>query len=336
MIFVTGGTGFLGSHILQELVSQGRAVKALYRQRSLPSYIPSSIAEQISWVAGDILDINGLMENMEGCKQIIHAAGMVSFRPSDKKKLFQINIEGTANLVNAAIENGITDFIHVSSVSALGRNDDAKTIDEEKKWAGNKDQTNYGISKYYGEMEVWRGMGEGLSPVIVNPSTLLGYGDWNETSCGLFKTAFGEFPWYMEGSNGFADVQDAARAILDLLDSGIRNERFIISAENRNYREIFNWMAKGFGKKPATKKATPFLSALAWRKERLKSAFSGHKPLVTRESVAIAGRHCAYDNKKLLKALPSFHFRSLEDSIYKACEMYLKNPQKAEGVKRKA
>src|SRR5436305_14395829 len=104
----------------------------------------------------------------------MHAAGMVSFNPSDKKKLFQLNIEGTANVVNAAIETSIKDFIHVSSVSALGRHDDAKTIDEAKKWAGNHGQSNYGISKYYGEMEVWRGMGEGLSPLIVNPSTLLG------------------------------------------------------------------------------------------------------------------------------------------------------------------
>ena len=122
-------------------------------------------------------------------------------------------------------------------------------------------------------MEVWRGMGEGLSPLIVNPSTLLGYGDWNHTSCGLFKTAFREFPWYMDGTNGFADVEDAARAIIALMDSGIRNERFIISAENRSYREIFKWMAAGFGKKQAIRKATPFLAGLAWRKEKIKIAF---------------------------------------------------------------
>ncbi len=110
------------------------------------------------------------------------------------KKVFQLNIEGTANLVNAAIETGITDLVHVSSVSALGRHDDTRPIDEEKKWIGNNGQSNYGISKYYSELEVWRGMGEGLSPLIVSPSTLLGYGDWNQTSCGLFKTAYRDSP----------------------------------------------------------------------------------------------------------------------------------------------
>ena len=327
MIFVTGGTGFLGSYILQELVLQGRPVRALRRKLNFPFYMHPAILEKISWVEGDVLDVNGLIENMEGCNQIIHTAGLVSFVASDKTELFKINIEGTANMVNAALESGIQDFIHVSSVSALGRNGSDRPIDEERKWEGNRAQSNYGISKYYGEMEVWRGMGEGLTPLVVNPTTLLGYGDWNHTSCGLFKTAFREFPWYMDGGNGFADVEDTARAIIALMDSNHRNERFIISAENHSYREIFNWMAAGFGKKQASRLATPFLAGLAWRREKLKSLFTKKKPLITRESVAIANRRNIYDNHKFLKALPSFHFRSLEDSIFESCERYLNNLQ---------
>jgi dihydroflavonol-4-reductase len=327
MIFVTGGTGFLGSYILQELVLQGRPVRALRRDLSFPFYLHPALLDKISWVEGDLLDVTGLMENLQGCNQIIHAAGLVSFNPSDKKKLFKVNIEGTSNLVNVAIESGITDFIHVSSVSALGRNENSTSIDEEIKWPGNDGQSNYGISKYFSEMEVWRGMGEGLTPLILNPSPLLGYGDWNETSCGLFKTAYREFPWYMDGTNGFTDVEDSARAIIALMNSGIRNERFIISAENRSYREIFNWMAAGFGKKHPGRKAGPFLAGIAWRKEKIKSIFTRNKPLITRESVAIAARHTMYDNHKMLSALPSFRFRSLEDSIYEACLKYLKNPQ---------
>ena len=327
MIFVTGGTGFLGSYILQELVLKGRPVRALRRHLTVPFYLHPGILDKISWVEGDILDVDRLAENLKGCNQIIHAAGLVSFVPADKKNLFKINIEGTANLVNAAIDAGITDFVHLSSVSALGRNEDSRPVNEEKKWLGNNGQSNYGISKYYGEMEVWRGMGEGLTPLIVNPATLLGYGDWNHTSCGLFKTAYREFPWYMDGTNGFADVQDTARAIIALMDSGIRNERFIISAENRTYREIFNWMAHGFGKKQPSKKAGPFLAGLAWRKEKIKSLFSRHKPLITRESVAIACRKSSYDNQKILQALPGFRFRSLEDSIFEACSGYQNNPQ---------
>jgi dihydroflavonol-4-reductase len=327
MIFVTGGTGFLGSYILQELVLQGKSVRALRRKLSFPFYLHPGLLEKISWVEGDILDVNGLIENLQGCNQIIHAAGFVSFFPSDKNKLFKINIEGTANLVNAALECGITDFLHVSSVSALGRNEDTSPVDEEKKWPGNNGQSNYGISKYFGEMEVWRGMGEGLSPLIVNPSTMLGYGNWNESSCGLFKTAYREFPWYMEGMNGFADVEDSARAIIGLMNTGVRNERFIVSAENRSYREVFDWMADGFGKRHPSRRAGAFLSGIAWRKEKIKSMFTRIRPLITKESVAIANRLSKYDNGKLLKALPSFHFRSLEDSIFEACLKYNKNPQ---------
>jgi dihydroflavonol-4-reductase len=328
MIFVTGGTGFLGSYILQELVTQGKSVKALYRNRRMPFYMPAGLSEKISWVQGDILDVVSLEEAMAGCTQIIHAAGLVSFDPSEKKKLFKVNIEGTANLVNTAIESGINDFLQVSSVGALGRSTAGEIISEEKKWTGNKGLSSYSISKYFGEMEVWRGMGEGLTPLIVNPATQLGYGNWNETSCGLFKTAYKEFPWYTEGRNGFADVRDTARATVALLDSGIRNERFIISGGNRSYLDILRHMAEGFGKKPPSKKAGPFISALAWRMEKIKSGFSGNKPLITRESIAIAGNDSAYDTEKLQRALPDFRFRSLEDSISEACHQYAEEIQK--------
>ena len=132
MIFVTGGSGFLGSHILEELVSQGKSVKALYRNRRLPAYMPPALSEKITWVQGDILDLVALAENMAGCERVIHAAALVSFDPSEKKKLFKNNIEGTANLVNTAIELGITDFVHVSSVGALGNAEGSEPINEEK------------------------------------------------------------------------------------------------------------------------------------------------------------------------------------------------------------
>ena len=327
MIFVTGGSGFLGSYILQELIRQGKTVRALKRSRSLPFYLPAGVSEKISWVEGDILDVNGLMENMDGCNQIIHAAGLVSFHSSDKSRLFQVNIEGTANMVNAAIDMGITDFTHVSSVASLGRTSEQLTMNEETKWTGNTGQSNYGISKYYGEMEVWRGMGEELVPLIVNPCTQLGYGDWNETSCSLFKSAWQEFPWYTEGTNGFADVNDTARAIVALMDSEIRNERFLISAENHSYRDILNYMADGFGKKRPSKKATPFMASLAWRLGKLKTTFDGKKALLTKETARIGSHHSSYDNKKLLNALPGFTFRSVEDSIHEACLRYVKNLQ---------
>jgi nucleoside-diphosphate-sugar epimerase len=328
MIFLSGGTGFLGSYLLTELVKRGYPVRALRREgRELPFYLPLEIAAKTEWVSGDLLDVTSLDEYLKGCNCVIHAAALVSFQPADKKKLFKINIEGTANLVNAALENNIPDFVHVSSVGALGKADSPLPMNEEKKWESTGNQSNYAISKYYAEMEVWRGMGEGLTPIIINPSTVMGYGDWNQSSCAIFKTVYQEFPWYVEGTNGFVDVADLARAIVALMESPQRNERFIVSAENWSYRHLFNQVADGFGKKRPSKEATPFLSGLAWRAEKFKSLLGGKKPLLTRETAAIARKQSAYDNSKLLKALPGFLFTPLEDSIRNACSRYLQNLQ---------
>ncbi|MDP4130130.1 MAG: NAD-dependent epimerase/dehydratase family protein [Bacteroidota bacterium] len=328
MIFLTGGTGFLGSYVLTELVQQGYAVRALRRENHpVPFYLSPELSEKVEWVSGDILDVVCLDEYMKGCHCIIHAAALVSFYPGDREKLWKVNIEGTANVVNAALENNIPDFIHISSVGALGRTNNAEMLNEEKKWESNSRQSQYAISKYYGEMEVWRGMGEGLTPVIVNPSTILGYGDWNQGSCAIFKTAYQEFPWYVNGSNGFVDVEDLARVIALLMKSPVRNDRFIVSGENWDYRHLFNCIADGFHKNHPSKEATPFLAGLAWRAEKFKSLFNGKKPMLTRETAAIARRKSVYDNSKLLKALTGFQFTPIEDSIRNACSRYLKNIQ---------
>jgi dihydroflavonol-4-reductase len=327
MIFLTGATGFIGSYILAELVREGHTVRALQRQRPVPAHLPREITEQVEWVSGDILDVTLLNEQLRGCDRIIHAAALISFDPDDRKKLFKLNIEGTANLVNAALENNIPDFIYISSVGALGKSNSPAPVNEEKKWEISGQETNYAISKYHAEMEVWRGMGEGLRPLIVNPSTVLGYGDWNLGSCAIFKSVYREFPWYVKGQNGFVDVEDLAVAVVQLMNGTVRNERFIVSAENWNFRDLFNCIADGFNKRHPPMEATPFLAGLAWRAEKLKSFFTGNKPLLTRETAATARKISIYDNSKMLKVLPGFQYRPLEDSIKNACNRYLSMQQ---------
>jgi dihydroflavonol-4-reductase len=327
MIFLTGATGFIGSYILAELVREGHTVRALQRQRPVPAHLPREITEQVEWVSGDILDVTLLNEQLRGCDRIIHAAALISFDPDDRKKLFKLNIEGTANLVNAALENNIPDFIYISSVGALGKSNSPAPVNEEKKWEISGQETNYAISKYHAEMEVWRGMGEGLRPLIVNPSTVLGYGDWNLGSCAIFKSVHREFPWYVKGQNGFVDVEDLAVAVVQLMNGTVRNERFIVSAENWNFRDLFNCIADGFNKRHPPMEATPFLAGLAWRAEKLKSFFTGNKPLLTRETAATARKISIYDNSKMLKVLPGFQYRPLEDSIKNACNRYLSMQQ---------
>ncbi|MBS1663574.1 MAG: NAD-dependent epimerase/dehydratase family protein [Bacteroidetes bacterium] len=321
-VLVTGGTGFLGAYIIQELTGRGYSVRAIRRSDRLPAFMPPSAWEGVEWVSGDILDIVGLEEAAEGMDAIIHAAGKVSFATEDRRALFSINIDGTANIVNAALERQVPRLIHVSSIAALGRTGNGEKVDEEKKWTDTKWNTPYAISKFRGEIEVWRGIGEGLSAAIVNPSTLLGYGDWGTGSSALFRNAYDEFPWYTEGVNGFVDVADAARAIVALLESNISGQRYILNGDNWTFRRLFETMADAFGKKRPYKEATPFLGGIAWRQAKLKSIFTGRPTLLSKESAKIAQSKTYLDNSKVLRQLPGFQFTPLEDTIKRACAKY--------------
>jgi nucleoside-diphosphate-sugar epimerase len=329
-VLVTGGTGFLGAYIIHQLVDEGWSVRAIRRNNNLPAFIPAAILEKVEWVTGDIEDIIGLTENMEGMDAIVHSAAKVSFSRRDRGELYHTNIEGTANVVNAALELGIRRFVHVSSVAALGRTGNGEKVTETKPWEESKWNTRYAISKFRGEVEVWRGIGEGLPAAIVNPSTILGFGDWDHSSCTLFRSAWREFPWYTEGINGFVDVKDVARAVTALLDSDIVGERYILNSENWTFRHLFESMAAGFGKKPPTREATPFLAGIAWRIERIKSLFSGKPSILSRESARVAQSLTYFDNGKILDQLPGFQFTPLEKTIKDACEAYrrhLASPQ---------
>lgn len=293
----------------------------------MPFYIPATVLDRVEWVEGDVLDVVSLDEAFDGIDTVIHAAAKVSFDPKEKRELFHINIDGTANMVNVALEKNVSRFVHISSVAALGRTASGDHVTEEKKWQHSKLNTQYAISKYHAEREVWRGMGEGLDVVVLNPSTILGYGDWNTSSCAIFKNSFKEFPWYTHGVNGFVDVGDVARAAVLLMESDISAERFIVNGENWSFKQLFDTIAGGFHKKQPSREATPLLGELAWRLEKFKSIFSGKKPLLTQQSARVAQSKTYFDNGKLLKALPGFTVTPLSQSIRQACEQYLAHPQ---------
>ena len=324
MVLVTGGTGFLGSYIIKELVERNYPVRAIHRCTSkLPFYIPATIFEKVEWVEGDILDPFSLDEAMEDVDAVIHSAAMVSFHKDDKNKMHQVNVQGTANVVNAAIEKNISRLVHISSVAALGRSKTGGHVNEERKWQESNINTAYAVSKYKAEMEVWRGIGEGLNAVIINPSTVLGYGDWDTSSCRIFKTIYNEFPWYSTGINGFVDIEDVSKTTVLLMQSDIKEQRFIANGDNWSFQQLFNTIADGFGKKHPHRKATPFLGNLAWRLENFKTLFSGERPLLTSESTKVAHNNTFFENDKLLKALPQFSFTPLQESIQKTCKKYL-------------
>lgn len=324
MILVTGGTGFIGAYILKELVEQGFRVRAIRRSPRLPQFISASILQQVEWIDGDVLDYVSLEEALAEVDTVIHSAAVVSFHRKDRELLYKTNIEGTTNVVNAAIECGVRRFVHVSSVAALGRKGDGSIVTEEKKWEESAINTHYAISKYHAELEVWRGIAEGLQGVIVNPSTVLGFGDWNSSSCAIFKNAYREFPWYTHGVNGFVDVEDVSRAIVSLMKSDINSERFILNSENWSFQQLLNTMADHFNKKRPSRHATPFLGNIAWRMERLRAMITGVKPLLSRESARVAQSRTHFSNEKILRTLNGFAFKPLEETIAKACSLYLK------------
>ncbi|HUP12506.1 MAG TPA: NAD-dependent epimerase/dehydratase family protein, partial [Niastella sp.] len=233
------------------------------------------------------------------------------------------NVEGTTNVVNAAIETGVSRFIHISSVAALGRSTKPERVNETRKWEETRSNTHYAITKHLAEMEVWRGFAEGLSGVILNPSTILGFGNWHQSSCALFKNAYNGFPWYTTGVNGFVGVEDVAEATVQVLQSNLHQKRFIVSADNWAFQQVLNAMADGFEKERPSRKATPLLSALAWRMERLKSFVTNSKPLLSAETARIAQSKTAFDNSALLQALPQFSYSPLEQVIQEACVRYL-------------
>lgn len=326
MILVTGGTGFLGAYIIKQLVQQDHRVRALRRNSNkLPAYIAPEIMSQVEWFEGDILDVVSLEEAMNDIDAVIHSAAKVSFSAADKNDMHLVNIEGTANVVNIALDKKIRRLVHISSVAALGRTSNGETIDEKQEWVDSPINTQYAISKHKAEMEVWRAMGEGLNAVILNPTTILGHGDWNTSSSALFKTVFDEFPFYTNGVNGFVYVEDVAEATIRLMESEITRERFIINGENWSFRKLFNTIADGFNKKHPQYNAGPVLAGIAWRWGILQSLYTGKKSLLSKESARIAQTETYFKNAKIIEALPGFSFTPLDNAILQSCALYLQD-----------
>ena len=333
MIFVTGGTGLVGSHILLKLSQRNILFKALKRENSslnickevFTYYNAESKFNQIKWVDGDINDIPSLEEGMKDCSQVIHTAAIVSFHNNDDEEIMlKINIEGTINIVNVALGLEINKLAYISSIAALGRNTTSDIIDEDCMFRINEKESSYSLSKYYSEQEVWRASQEGLDVVILNPSVILGPGDWNKGSSQIFQKIYEGLKYYTNGSTGYVDVMDVAECSIKLLLSDIKNERFIINGENLKYREVFDMIAIEFKKKKAAIKVTPFLKETAWRMELIRSFITGKRPLITKETVNTAMRDSSYSTKKIENAI-SFKFVPIKESVKRYCKWFSKN-----------
>jgi nucleoside-diphosphate-sugar epimerase len=324
MILVTGGSGFLGMHLVQYLSAMGKPVRALYHTTPPSQHLAS--LPGIEWMQCDLLDVFAVEEAMQGVTDIYHCAAIVTFSPHLQEQMLHFNPESTANIVNQAIEQGIRKLVHVSSVAALGRSgDEKKEITEEQEWAESKYNSAYGISKYLAENEVWRGIGEGLNAVIINPSVILGAGDWGKGSAQLMSVANSEFPFYTHGVSGWVDVADVVRAMAMLMSADTAEERYIINSGNHGFREVFTLMAKALGKKPPRYAAGSFITGILWRLSAIYSLITRKNVTITRETADTATGHSYYNNEKFLKDFPDFAYTPITESIYKMAQAFKKN-----------
>jgi len=313
-IFITGGTGFLGSYILRYLVHQGyKNIRAMKRANS-PMNLVKSIEHQIEWVEGDILDLAFLEEVMSGVDQVYHVAAMISFAPSQANKMLAINEIGTQNIVNTCLFQQIKKLVHISSIAAIGREQFGNPISEKTKWQDGKENSNYAKSKYAAEMQVWRGIAEGLDAAIVNPSVILGSGFWDSGSTEIFNLYGKGFPFYSDGSNGFVDVRDVAKIAIQLMESNITAERFILNAENLPFRKVFNLISEKAGVKLPYFKINALLSSIGWRLIWILSKITGQAPTITKESVQSALGSHHYDNQKSIAAF-GFQYTPIAQTI---------------------
>lgn len=336
MIFITGGTGLVGAHLLFELLQKGEKVRAMKRDRSnldmvkhiFNYYVSASesnnMFEQIDWVNGDILDIYSLLDLLNDVETVYHCAAIISFDPKDKERMIADNVKGTANIVNACLEKKVKALCHVSSIAAIGRDQTNDIITEKNQWQYHSRVSAYSISKYESEREVWRATAEGLNAVIVNPSIILGPGNWESGSSRLFSTVYNGLKYYTKGKTGYVDVRDVVKAMIFLIEGKIYEERFILNGDNLSYRELFNTIARGLKVKGPHIFVNEWVTKLVWRLEAIRGFILKNKPLITRETAFTANRQYNYSSEKLHHFI-KFNYRSIHESIEDFTTMYLKD-----------
>jgi len=331
MDLVTGGTGIVGSHILEELTRNGTAIRALKRSSSDISLVQRIFNHynnpnfnKIEWVNGDITDIPSLEEAISGIDNVYHAAAIVSFNKKDRQRMYKINVEGTANIVNVSLGNKVKKLGYISSIASLGRTAGQEWYSEKDTWKTSKQNSYYAITKYTAENEVWRGTEEGLEAVMVNPGVIVGPGDMHKSSGALFGTIHKGLKYYTKGTNGFVDARDVAHSIIQLVKSDITRERYLCVGENLPFKIFFEQVAKSLKKSAPTKLAQPWLTGIAWRLVGFFSFITGKTPAITKESVSTSHFINQYRNEKLKQAI-DFQFTPIKDACKNTGIFFLKN-----------
>lgn len=320
LVLVTGATGFVGAYLVRLLLLKGYTVRGLKRPSSNFELL-ADVHHLVDWVEADVTDIVGLEEAFAGVTHVCHCAASISFHPRDVQRMHKTNVEGTANIVNLCLHFQVKHLIHISSIAALGRSKDRLDLDEKCQWVQSKDNSNYAITKNLAEQEVWRGMAEGLSVVIVSPSVIVGSRAWDQGMAAFFKKIDDGLKIYPSGQSGFVDVRDVVSFVELALRQGISGERYILNAVNLTHKEFFGMIANELRVSPPFIKAGPLLVELAWRVEWLKEKILGAKPLLTKESARASVSTFTYHNDKSLR-VDNFKYRDFHQTISEVATQY--------------
>lgn len=321
-IFLTGATGFVGSYIVRALLNEGyKNITCLTRSGSGNS-LTEDFDTHVKWVQGDVLDLPLLSDILSGQDIVIHSAAMVTFNTKNKKKLLQTALDGTANVVNVSLEYSVKKLVHISSVAAIGRRKKQETITEKQIFSHTPYDTSYGLSKFLSEQEVWRAHAEGLPVTILNPALVLGAGNWNNSSPGIFAKVYNKMPVYPTGTNGVVDVRDVAQAVILALNPAVNGERFILSAENWSFKNLLDTIALHLNVKGPQYPLTPWLAGVAWRLEALMGWVKNQSPAITRETVKSMSVHSVYDNSKS-KELLGLTYRDVHHTLKETSQSFL-------------
>jgi len=323
MILVTGANGLIGSFICKKLASSNIRFRALVRSKS-DLHLLNDLNGVGELYESDILDLITLEEAFEGITKVIHCAAIISFIPRNKTKMYKVNIEGTKNIVDLSLKYNIQKFIYLSSVAAIGKNKIDKIVDENNTWPGTIAPTNYGKSKYLAELEVWRGNMEGLPVITVIPSVVLGPGNWKNGSTQLFRYVWEQNKFYKSGFLNYVDVRDLSECVIQLINSSLEGERFIVSAGMISYKEFFEKIARQMNRKPPSIRARPIHLYLALGIDKLLSLFPGKEQRLSRETISQSNNEITYSSLKIQKSI-SQSFTDIDDTIQWACQILKKN-----------
>lgn len=322
MILITGITGLVGSHLAVKLLETNQSICAIYRNKKsigktkmvFDYYQKPHLFEKINWLKADILDIPSLENALKNIEVIYHCAALISFDPKDELKLRKTNIDGTANIVNIAVAYGIKKLCFVSSIAALGDPINKETITEDTDWNPEKIHSDYAISKYGAEMEVWRGYQEGLAVIIVNPGVIVAPFFWKEGSGEIIQKVKNGLKFYTKGRTGFVTVHDVVNLTTQLMQSQISGEKYILTANNYSYKTILFAIANVLRVKKPGYKATKIMTTMAYKTDWILANIFLKKRKLSKLMAKSLHSKDNYSNQKIVTAL-NYKFEDIENFI---------------------